>query len=66
MITAADGALRVSGPLNLDNLCAVLSESRPHFARRDWIVDLSGITDVDSTALSLLFEWQREAAPLPQ
>ena len=43
------------------NVTAVLEESATLFRDADVRVDLSGVTDVDSAAVSLLLEWRRQA-----
>ena len=43
------------------NVTAVLEESRRLFNGTRVVVDLSGITELDSAAVSLLLEWRRGA-----
>jgi phospholipid transport system transporter-binding protein len=52
----------VRGALTMANVTAVLEESRRHFNAPRIVVDLAGVTEVDSSALSLLLEWRRAAA----
>ncbi len=61
MIACADGRCWIEGPLTIDNITAVLEESRNAFTGREIIVDFSAVTDVDSSAVSLLLQWQRAA-----
>lgn len=64
MITAdaADaGRVRLDGPVTLANVNAVLEEGGRAFKAPSITLDLSAVTDVDSTAVSLLLEWQRVA-----
>ena len=61
MITAADGRLRVAGPLTIDTITALLAESEPLFTAPETVVDLAAVTDVDSAGVSLLLQWQRSA-----
>lgn len=61
MITAADGRLRVAGPLTIDTITAVLAESEPLFTAPETVVDLAAVTEVDSAGVSLLLQWQRSA-----
>jgi phospholipid transport system transporter-binding protein len=49
----------VSGPVTLDNVGTVLEEGNRMFTMPKVTVDLAGVTDVDSTAVSLLLEWRR-------
>jgi phospholipid transport system transporter-binding protein len=43
------------------NVTSVLEESERVFSGTDIIVDLGGVTEVDSAAVSLLLEWRRSA-----
>jgi phospholipid transport system transporter-binding protein len=43
------------------NVTGLLAESADLFREADVIVDLSGVTEVDSSAVSLLLEWRRAA-----
>jgi phospholipid transport system transporter-binding protein len=43
------------------NVTGVLAESTRLFPAADVVVDLSGVTEVDSAAVSLLLEWRRTA-----
>lgn len=61
MISCDGGRCRVQGPLTLSNVTSVLQESSALFQASDVLVDLSGVTDVDSAAVSLLLEWRRQA-----
>ena len=60
MIERAGNELRLSGALTLANAVEVCEEGKPHI-NGDVVVDLAGVTEVDSTALSVLFEWRRAA-----
>lgn len=62
MISCEDGRCAVSGPITFDNVVSVLAEGRERFTAPQVTVDLSGVTEVDSSAVSLLLEWRREAA----
>jgi phospholipid transport system transporter-binding protein len=44
------------------NVTQVLEESARVFEGPEVVVDLSGVTEVDSAAVSLLLEWRRAAA----
>jgi len=59
-LVAEGGRLRVSGPVTLANAAALAVEVEQHLSG-DVVVDLAAVTEVDSSALSLLFEWQRVA-----
>jgi phospholipid transport system transporter-binding protein len=43
------------------NVTEVLAASARVFSVADVVVDLSGVTEVDSSAVSLLLEWRRAA-----
>lgn len=60
MIERAGNELRVSGALTLATALA-LCESGKAQLDADMVIDLKGVTEVDSTALSVLFEWRRTA-----
>jgi phospholipid transport system transporter-binding protein len=60
-ISCAGGRCTVQGPLTMGNATAVLEESARAFDARELVVDLSGVTEVDSSAVSLLLEWRRQA-----
>ena len=62
MITCKDGRCQVEGPITMGNVTAVLAESARLFEGAAVVVDLAGVTDVDSAAVSLLLEWRRAAA----
>lgn len=47
--------------MTLENVDALLAESKALFNSGNLEVDLSGVSDVDSTAVSLIFEWLRQA-----
>jgi phospholipid transport system transporter-binding protein len=62
MIVCNDGRCSVQGALTMNNVNGVLEESKRLFQGPRVVVDLSGVTEVDSAALSLLLEWRRIAA----
>lgn len=56
----ADGArLSLSGPLTIVTVAALAAAGREQVAGGDRVVDLSGVTQVDSAALALLLSWLR-------
>ena len=60
---ACDGArCAVSGPITMRNVTAVLAESAEKISGAHVVIDLSGVTEVDSAAVSPLLEWRRGAA----
>ena len=61
MIKCEGGRCRLDGPVTMGNVTGLLAESTHLFSAADVVVDLSGVTDVDSSAVSLLLEWRRTA-----
>jgi phospholipid transport system transporter-binding protein len=61
MISCADGRCTVTGPVTMSNIGALVAEGGRVLAAADITVDLSGVTEVDSAAVSLLLEWRRQA-----
>ena len=62
MLTCEGGRCALQGPITMQTVTAVLEESARLFAGEHVLVDLGGVTEVDSSAVSLLLEWRREAA----
>ena len=62
MIVCEGERCSVQGALTMTNVTAVLEESKRVFQGPRIVVDLKGVTEVDSAALSLLLEWRRNAA----
>jgi len=61
MISCADGRCVLQGPVTMANATQVLEESARVFSGDRIVVDLAGVTEVDSAAVSLLLEWRRRA-----
>ena len=61
MIERKGNQLRVRGALTIATVAALGETGKRQFPDDDLVVDLAGVTEVDSAALSLLFEWRREA-----
>ena len=62
MISCDGDRCTLQGPLTMDNVVAVLDEgSRLLPTGPRIMVDLAGVTEVDSAAVSLLLEWRRAA-----
>jgi len=62
MITCQSGRCTVQGPVTVDNVVSLLEQGREQLTSAATTIDLSGVTEVDSSALSLLLEWRRAAA----
>jgi phospholipid transport system transporter-binding protein len=61
MIACEGGRCSVQGPVTVENVVALLGEGNERFTAAQVTVDFAGVTEVDSSALSLLLEWRREA-----
>jgi phospholipid transport system transporter-binding protein len=61
MISCSDGACTLKGPVTMANVEALLVDGAKQIEGTRVTVDLSGVTEVDSAALSLLLEWRRQA-----
>ena len=62
MIACEGNRCTVSGPITMRNVTALLAESAGKMTGDHVVVDLAGVEEVDSAAVSLLLEWRREAA----
>lgn len=60
MLTREGATLKVAGPMNIDSVSALLAQSAGMLDGAT-LVDLSGVTEADSSAVSLLLEWRRQA-----
>ena len=61
MIVCNEDRCTIEGPVTADNVLSLLAQGAQQFTGPRVTVDLSGVTEVDSTALSLLLEWRRDA-----
>jgi len=61
MIACEDGRCTVQGPITIENVETLLGEGKELLTAAQLTVDLAAVTEVDSSALSLLLEWRREA-----
>ncbi|MBZ0094100.1 MAG: STAS domain-containing protein [Sulfuricella sp.] len=52
---------RIQGRITIANANALLTEGLKLFVRDGLVVDLSQLEEVDSSAVSLMLEWLREA-----
>jgi phospholipid transport system transporter-binding protein len=62
VIPREDGNLSVEGPVTIDNVAEVAARGVALFERDDVTFDLAGLKEADSSVVSLLLEWRREAA----
>lgn len=56
-----DGVAYPEGPLTLKEASGALQDGRQALAQGASVFDLARVTKVDSSALSLMLSWQREA-----
>ena len=61
MISCAGDSCGLEGPVTAANVGSLLEEGQRQIAAAAVTNDLSGVTEVDSTAVSLLLEWRRQA-----
>ena len=62
MLSREAEVLKISGPINIDSVANLLAESGK-LIRDVNVVDLGKVTEVDSSAISLMLEWQRQVQP---
>lgn len=62
VVSHEDGKLSVEGAVLIDNVVAVVTQGVALFNREDLIIDLAQVDEVDSSAVSMLLEWRREAS----
>ena len=60
MIERSGNELRLTGALTIANAVTLCEEGKQQL-NGDVVIDLAAVTEVDSTALSVLFEWRRAA-----
>lgn len=61
MITREGNLYRVKGSVTIDNVTAVLEQGITLFDQENLTVDMSSLEEVDSSAVSMMLEWLREA-----
>jgi phospholipid transport system transporter-binding protein len=61
MIQREGGHLRVSGRLTMDSIGTLFAEAMQAPEGKDWIVDLAQVEVADSSAVSMLLSWLRNA-----
>jgi phospholipid transport system transporter-binding protein len=60
MIACTAGSCTLQGPVTMANIEALLEAGARQIEGAQVTVDLAGVTEVDSTAVSLLLEWRRQ------
>lgn len=53
--------LRVSGRLTMDSIGALFSEAMQPLEGKEWTIDLARVEAADSSAVSMLLGWMRNA-----
>lgn len=61
MILRDGDKLSVQGPITIANVVEVIEQGVNLFDRTNLIIDLAQVTEVDSSAVSMLLDWQRKA-----
>lgn len=61
MIAREGERMLVSGAVTLAGVAALLEQGRAQIRAGAGVVDLAGVTELDSSALAMLLAWQREA-----
>ena len=61
MILCDGDKLCVQGPITIGNVAAVIEQGITLFNHPDLVIDLAQVTEVDSSAVSMLLEWRRKA-----
>jgi len=59
MISKQGERYLIEGPLTLAGVTALLAEGSRSFEGTPVVVDFSGVTEADSSAISLMLEWTR-------
>ena len=53
--------LIVDGPVTLESVPALAQEIDTHLGSGAAVLDLAGVTEIDSSAVALVLEWRRQA-----
>lgn len=61
MIQREGNSLRVSGRLTMDSIGTLFGEAMQALDGKNWTIDLAGVEEADSAAVSLLLAWLRNA-----
>jgi phospholipid transport system transporter-binding protein len=59
MISRRGDRYLIEGPVTLEGVSALLAEGSRSFEGSPVVVDFSGVTEADSSAISLMLEWTR-------
>ena len=61
MIELQGDSMKVEGGMTIETVPALVGAISDHLAHGAKHIDLTGVTEVDSSAVALLLEWQRQA-----
>jgi len=61
MIRISGDRVEVSGPMLMPDASKLLAEGEAAIAQRASVFDLSGVTEMDSSCLAVIFGWMRAA-----
>lgn len=59
MIAREGNRLRIQVPMVMGTARSLLEAGRACLDGQEWVVDLSGVSEADSSGLAVLLEWQR-------
>jgi phospholipid transport system transporter-binding protein len=62
VIESSEGRVRVRGAVTLETVQTLLAQSHKLLEGGDVRVDLSGVSEADSSAVALMLAWARDAA----
>jgi phospholipid transport system transporter-binding protein len=62
MIVKNGSGFRIDSPITMANVSQLIAESEVLFNHGEVIVDFGGVTEVDSSAVSLMLNWLREGS----
>ncbi len=61
MILRDGNRLIVSGAVTIENVVKLTELGSAMLNQEDWVIDMQQVTEVDSSAVRMLLEWQRRA-----
>jgi len=53
--------LLLEGPVNIETVPGLVSAAEEHFKHGAGVIDLGGVSEIDSSAVALALEWVRQA-----
>ena len=62
MIQVNGTSIELEGAITLESFCKLRAATEPHIGESDWTINWKNVKVVDSTALAVIFAWQRESA----